>query len=980
MRRVVRLILALLLTAPAWAEIYTVDQKHPRAADDNPGSNEQPWKTIGHAIGIARAGDTVRIRPGRYREGGLLLTHTGERVMREPPGYAHRLNHPLPKLTLRYLTFAADGAEPVILDGSVELPADTWQPVPERPGLWAAPVAAHGWPRGGGREDAPHQITWVFLNDQPLVPHVLEQGITGGNVAKRWKPVLGIPEAPDVEQWYHDVDKGLLYVNFGGRTPAEAGRVEAAVYPGCLQAGHNQYVVLQGLTIQRYNSRTVDFSRTVGGIVRDCLFRHCGEAINAGMHSIVRRNTIVDANSVGIYAGSYSMIDENLVIRNFRDMLQTRNGYQATAITYFGHNLIRFRNNVVLESPGNGFWPDCPSNGHVHYGNSVGYCKGNGFYIECPAFQNVVMNNVCFHNANGIYLRQNMHNIVSENYVIGGGSGVVLACTENAHYRMRNNLVAGNWLRDVRVGVSAGSAPYGAPQNLNLTDRNVFDPSVATVAVWAGTPFKTLKDFRAATGNETHGRVAPIDEQELGLVSFRVAESSRPWEPVKMFGNPTTQRQNWGAITDEPYFWHYGTADGDEDQLWRSVNDFATPVTPVDPTNGGALRVIGEPHFWVAADAADMRAIQQRHPAPDSGTILEVRSLPDQVISSRGVGFWSVSLPTTSGAVMHVRMQARLRDVQATAPGGGLLVFAEWSDATRRQVQREWLAGRDETGQAHATERITGTHDFAPIEGTVTAPPWARRFRLFFGLRDCTGAAAFDDIDRMEVEPCQAPAAIAAPEAPEAQPRPLRDPATLDFSIVDLSGVVNRPLRDEKAGDGQGGWTDQGAAADMNNLTPGRKEFQGVPFEILHPNSIVVLRSPARPQSSTLPERVTIPVDRRADVLYFLHDCAWTTEKTEHYRFLVKYADATSVTIPIVGGVHVFDWAAGHQAKFLTKTDGMRPSVAATFGGGATFAQVNVYLLEWLNPEPDKTIAAIEFIASGRGVPILLGVTIGRRR
>jgi hypothetical protein len=49
-------------------------------------------------------------------------------------------------------------------------------------------------------------------------------------------------------------------------------------------------------------------------------------------------------------------------------------------------------------------------------------------------------------------------------------------------------------------------------------------------------------------------------------------------------------------------------------------------------------------------------------------------------------------------------------------------------------------------------------------------------------------------------------------------------------------------------------------------------------------------------------------------------------------------------------------------------------------GGGLVFPQVNVYMLEWLNPHPEEEIAAIDFVSAGKGVPILLGITTGTRK
>jgi len=383
--------------------------------------------------------------------------------------------------------------------------------------------------------------------------------------------------------------------------------------------------------------------------------------------------------------------------------------------------------------------------------------------------------------------------------------------------------------------------------------------------------------------------------------------------------------------------------------------------------------------YYVARDADEAKAIAARQKADVA--VLEVKSKPDEVIWDKGLGFWSASLPTAAGVKTSLRLHAIMREIKPTSDNGGVVFFAEFSDYTRQNVQRQYIVGVDDQGQTHQPALTNGTYDYIPFEGDVTAPDWARRFRVFFGLRSCTGVIAFDDFDRMECDEGAAPPPEPETVVEEGQPKPLIDPRTVDFFPIDLSKHVNRPLRDEKADDGKGGWTDQGAGADMNNLTPGKKEFQSVPFDLLEPNTCVVLQAlKCRPQSKELPTKVTIDVGRKADVLYFLHDTAWCGEDQEVFRYVINYEDNTSVTIPIVGGTHIWDWAAGHQAKFTRKVIGMRPSVAETFGGGAVFSQVNVYMLEWLNPQPDKVIKSVDFQTADTSVPILLGITGGKNR
>ncbi|HID38806.1 MAG TPA: hypothetical protein EYP36_04745, partial [Calditrichaeota bacterium] len=44
------------------AGVYYVDNKHPSAADSNPGTETQPWKTIWEAASTIIAGDTDYIQ------------------------------------------------------------------------------------------------------------------------------------------------------------------------------------------------------------------------------------------------------------------------------------------------------------------------------------------------------------------------------------------------------------------------------------------------------------------------------------------------------------------------------------------------------------------------------------------------------------------------------------------------------------------------------------------------------------------------------------------------------------------------------------------------------------------------------------------------------------------------------------------------------------------------------------------------------
>jgi len=89
---------------PIGPKVIVVDQKHPKASDENPGTNEKPLLTINAGLEKANPGDTVLVRAGLYRENVVIKTSGTEDN----------------RITLR-----AVKGERVIVSGGVEL--KNWQ-------------------------------------------------------------------------------------------------------------------------------------------------------------------------------------------------------------------------------------------------------------------------------------------------------------------------------------------------------------------------------------------------------------------------------------------------------------------------------------------------------------------------------------------------------------------------------------------------------------------------------------------------------------------------------------------------------------------------------------------------------------------------------------------------------------------------------------------------------------------------------------
>lgn len=202
-------------------------------------------------------------------------------------------------------------------------------------------------------------------------------------------------------------------------------------------------------------------------------------------------------------------------------------------------------------------------------------------------------------------------------------------------------------------------------------------------------------------------------------------------------------------------------------------------------------------------------------------------------------------------------------------------------------------------------------------------------------------------------------------------------PTGLTYFSVDLSRQVNRAFADERADDGQGGWSDQGPTTDLRMFPTGPQVFGGVPFTVLSPLGCVVLKSGFRPQSTDLPDRVTIEVNRKADVLYFLHSGAWIGSGVHHWTYIIHRGDGTQQELRVVGGENLRDWSDPNadlpfDREFPTTTQ------VAWGGRNQTFDKVSVYMMAFVNTHDWCNVTHIEMIAAeGGGVPILIAITGG---
>jgi beta-galactosidase len=127
-----------------------------------------------------------------------------------------------------------------------------------------------------------------------------------------------------------------------------------------------------------------------------------------------------------------------------------------------------------------------------------------------------------------------------------------------------------------------------------------------------------------------------------------------------------------------------------------------------------------------------------------------------------------------------------------------------------------------------------------------------------------------------------------------------------------------------------------------------------------------------------------IPVQRKADALFFLHTFIRTREWQPRdarsqppvvFQYSVNYADGTHTNIAVRYGDGVDHWLQDDP-------QGLRNAAlawSAAFQDAPQGPCATVYLMRWDNPTPNVAISSID-LAYDRdryGAPVLLGVTAG---
>ncbi|MGN0827703.1 MAG: hypothetical protein ACI4QD_07220 [Kiritimatiellia bacterium] len=190
---------------------------------------------------------------------------------------------------------------------------------------------------------------------------------------------------------------------------------------------------------------------------------------------------------------------------------------------------------------------------------------------------------------------------------------------------------------------------------------------------------------------------------------------------------------------------------------------------------------------------------------------------------------------------------------------------------------------------------------------------------------------------------------------------------------LDLKPFANSRFVDRVAGDGKGGWTDQGIQLSLTDTPWGVVNCNGVPMEFIRydqngEKDCLVFGGSNRIKNS-VPGFKGIPVEQRVGRFYFLHAVAWAKWNGAAFKYRINYGDGSSALCPVVTAQQVYDW-------YFLATTGEMVSNRCVKGWGNS-SNRGFYLYCWENPHPGKLVSSIDIVdADPNQICLLAAITV----
>jgi parallel beta-helix repeat protein len=428
---------------------YTVDGSDPSCSDAGAGTSSAPLCTISAGAALARAGDTVAVRPGVYAE-QVTVPRSGA------PGFD--------------LTFAAAGPGVVIKGTRDVTDATAW-----------TPTGTTAWSRAYSPPGAPTQV-WLDGTELPAATSATTT--TTGT-------------------FFYDSVAKRLYVDVGGGNPGTGHSVEAGAQTYAFKVWNADHVVIDGFTADGQNNAMVSLQNDTAVSVRNMtLTRSGGYGISADTvsGSTFSGNTVSGSSTVGIRC----LTCTGLTISG---NVSHDNGFHGISLQGSTGNTISgnttYRNVRPNVRSANGIDVELASNNNIVDANTTYDNQDSGIQVYSGSTGNVVRRNVTRGNGDhGIDVLSSPGNTVVGNTAYANFKDGVSVEGTSTNVTLRDNILVDNGITTNEYDLYLDDAALaGFSSDRDLMWNSTPAPAVKHNLVI----YSTLQAYRTATGQELGG-------------------------------------------------------------------------------------------------------------------------------------------------------------------------------------------------------------------------------------------------------------------------------------------------------------------------------------------------------------------------------------------------------------------------------------------------------------------------------------------
>jgi hypothetical protein len=448
----ISLLLLLGAGVQAWAaeppagQTYVVAQLQPAASDENPGTPEKPFQTIARAVKAVKAGDTVLIESGVYREAVVI----------EASGTADRP-----------IVFAAAPMANVTVTGAD--PLTEWKREEGEGNVYSTPWAYVfcGWSQHRNHPDDDYHLTigrceQVFVDRYPLLQVPSRKELTRGTFYVD-------EEGKRLYVWARtnqELDKARLNVEASVRqliwkctgeyvhTRGIRFRYAASQAQSGAVAILGNHDVLEDCTIEQMNGNGASFGGE-GLVVRRCVFRDNGQqGFSAHTTKMLMTECLCENNNTKDYARGWEAGGDKLCL--CRDTVIEKSIFRSNhgnGVWFdIGNENCTVRNCLIADNDDAGIFYEISYGLHAHdnviIGNglstSFGAWGANGGIALSSSAHCVIERNLLIANKEGFQFREQGR---VTNRIAKPNEAVAIW---NHDHTIRNNVLAYN--RDYQTG------------------------------------------------------------------------------------------------------------------------------------------------------------------------------------------------------------------------------------------------------------------------------------------------------------------------------------------------------------------------------------------------------------------------------------------------------------------------------------------------------------------------------------------------